>query len=72
MKNFPDYYLEKYSEELNHLFNSYQESGEIPEQVLDRLHLELAGLFQRNVTHILDDLTIAPANVTPPTPPKIS
>ncbi len=66
MKSLTEIYLEKYSEELNSLVNCYQVSGNISEQTLDKLHLELVGLFQRSLGEILDHLIAAPSQLAPP------
>lgn len=60
MKYLPDHYLEKYSEELNDSLDLYQQNGEVAKHVLDALHLELVGLFKKNVEYFARNGPIAP------------
>lgn len=60
--------MEKYSEDLNRMLNSYQDRGDIDEHIVDNLHLELVGFFKKYFEYILENSPGAAAHLAPPPP----
>jgi hypothetical protein len=59
MKNIECRYLEKYSEELDSIFNSYIAENAISEEISNELHLEICALFNQHLEQIMHDFLTA-------------
>ncbi len=56
MEKIESYYFEKYSEDLDALVESYCENSNVSEEFLNKIHLELATLFNSHLQKILHEL----------------